>query len=171
MRFSIFILSSLLIPILVSCQKMDTTSEEEAETTIEMFEEINTNEDEQAVVTAVSVSGSENNYNFSVTIQSPDTGCDQYADWWEVFNEEGELLYRRILSHSHVNEQPFTRSGGPVNIAKDTRVYIRAHMNNLGYGSILQAGTVEDGFDRELLRPDENAALETTAPLPKDCAF
>jgi len=83
MRFSILILSCLLLPWLVSCQKMDTTGDDETETTTEMNEEINTNEEEQAIVTAVSVSGSENSYNFSVTIQSPDTGCDQYADWWD----------------------------------------------------------------------------------------
>jgi len=50
-------------------------------------------------------------------------------------------------------------------------VYVRAHMNNLGYGSIIQSGTIEDGFTREVLSPATNASLETTAPLPKDCAF
>lgn len=86
--------------------------------------------DSQAVVTAVSFTGTPDDYTFSVEISSPDTGCDQYADWWEVFDKEGELIYRRILGHSHVNEQPFTRSGGAVKIQEDTFVYIRAHMNN-----------------------------------------
>ncbi len=127
--------------------------------------------DSQAVVTAVSFTGSADNYTFSVQISSPDTGCDQYADWWEVFDEEGKLIYRRILGHSHVDEQPFTRSGGPVEIAAATFVYIRAHTNNLGYGSLVFGGSVKDGF-KSLELPIEFAAeLAETEPLPTSCAF
>ena len=62
-------------------------------------------------VTAVKITGEAMNYNFAVTIESQDTGCDQYADWWEVVNSNEALVYRRILAHSHVVEQPFTRNG------------------------------------------------------------
>jgi hypothetical protein len=48
-----------------------------------------------ADVTAVRVSGAPGAYTFSVTLSSPDTGCDQYADWWEVITPDGELVYRR----------------------------------------------------------------------------
>ncbi len=102
--------------------------------------------DQFANVTAVSVKGDANNYQFSVTITSPDRGCDQYADCWEVISLEGELIYRRILLHSHVNEQPFTRSGGPVLISADEVVWIRAHMNTEGYGGKAYRGSVIDGF-------------------------
>ncbi|WP_396633617.1 hypothetical protein [Maribacter sp. R86514] len=67
-----------------------------------------------AQVTQVSISGEPNGYTFNTTISSPDTGCDQYADWWEIIDLEGKLIYRRVLAHSHVDEQPFTRSGSNI---------------------------------------------------------
>lgn len=124
-----------------------------------------------AMVTAVSSSGNINNYTFSVTISSPDTGCNQYADWWEVIDLDGNLLYRRILGHSHVNEQPFTRSGGTVPIQSTTEVYVRAHMNNIGYGSSALRGSVENGFQTINLDVDFASGLATEEPLPNGCAF
>mgnify|MGYP001792026256 FL=1 len=122
------------------------------------------------MVTKVTVSGSENAYTFSVTISSPDLGCNQYADWWEVVDSEENLLYRRILAHSHVNEQPFTRSGGPVSIQKSTEVYVRAHMNNSGFGTSMLKGTVETGFS-EITAENFAQNLESEQPLPTGCAF
>ena len=124
-----------------------------------------------AQITEVAVSGSPNNYTFNVTIASPDTGCDQYADWWEVISPEGTLHYRRVLLHSHVNEQPFARTGGPVAIEADTEVYIRAHMNNLGYGVQIFKGSVSGGFIQDSLAADFAIELATTEPLPDGCAF
>jgi len=132
---------------------------------------VNTDKESQAVITGVQVSGSENSYTFNVTIKSPDTGCKQYADWWEVFDEDGKLLYRRILGHSHVSEQPFTRSGAPVEISEDQMVYVRAHMNPQGYGSYVFSGSVKNGFKEEVIGTSIAGDLETVAPLPKDCAF
>jgi len=124
-----------------------------------------------ANVVSVSTSGSEDSYNFSVGIESPDTGCKQYADWWEVITEDGELIYRRILAHSHTNEQPFVRSGGKVTIKKDQTVIVRAHMNNSGYGGIAYSGSVEGGFERMDLDADFAEDLETVSPQPSGCAF
>lgn len=123
-----------------------------------------------ARITAVVASGDNGVYTFEATISSPDTGCDQYADWWEVINLEGDLIYRRILTHSHVNEQPFTR-GGAVTVAEDRVVYIRAHMNNNGYGSQVYKGSVATGFEAETLDVEFAKELETADPLPQSCAF
>ena len=124
-----------------------------------------------ADVLSVAVSGAENAYQFSVEIRSPDTGCEQYADWWEVITEDGKLVYRRILAHSHVNEQPFKRSGGPVTIQEDTVVIVRAHMHLDGYGGTAFQGSVGDGFEAIQLEPDFAADLAESEPLPSGCGF
>jgi len=125
-----------------------------------------------ADVMAVRASGSPGAYTFTVTIRSPDTGCDRYADWWEVLTLEGELVYRRILAHSHVDERPFTRSGGPVDVEESARVVVRAHMSDGGYGGVAFAGSVASGFSADAsltaaLAPE----LSEVPPLPSDCAF
>jgi len=124
-----------------------------------------------AEVVSVAVSGEENQYTFSVGIKSPDTGCNQYADWWEVISEDETLIYRRVLAHSHVNEQPFVRSGGAVNISKDQSVYVRAHMNTSGYGTVVYKGAVTNGFEKANLDKEFASAVEKEEPLPTECAF
>ncbi len=140
-------------------ETMDTDTEKPINTT------------EKASVVSVSVSGDVNNYSFSVGVSSPDTGCNQYANWWEVITEDGELVYRRILGHSHVNEQPFVRSGGAVQISADQTVYVRAHMNTSGYGTTVYKGTVSSGFMADTLAADFANDLESLSPQPSGCAF
>ena len=124
-----------------------------------------------ADVVDVKTSGTKGNYVFHVTIKSPDKGCEQYADWWEVVSTEGVLIYRRILAHSHVDEQPFTRSGGTVRIFTEQEVIVRAHMNNTGYGGKIMAGNVIHGFQQKAFEPDFAESLEKEQPLPDGCAF
>jgi hypothetical protein len=124
-----------------------------------------------ADVVAVHASGQAGAYEFNVTLRSPDTGCRQYADWWEVVSEDGRLLYRRVLLHSHVDEQPFTRSGGPVPIQATTPVWVRAHMNTGGYGGRALHGSVQTGFVPATPKADFAAQLATQAPLPDGCDF
>lgn len=124
-----------------------------------------------ADVTNVEIEGIPGNYTFQVTIKSPDTGCEQYADWWEVVSTDGVLIYRRILAHSHVTEQPFTRPGGNVNISRDQVVIVRAHMNNTGYGGKVMVGSVKYGFEQKLHEPGFAKSVEKQDPLPDGCAF
>jgi hypothetical protein len=124
-----------------------------------------------ADVVSVEVTGAPNGYQFQVGISSPDTGCEQYADWWEVIAEDGQLIYRRILLHSHVDEQPFVRSGGPVEIGEDTIVIVRAHMNPGGYGGKAMQGSPASGFTEVALSPDFAADVESQPPLPDGCDF
>jgi hypothetical protein len=124
-----------------------------------------------ADVVSVQVTGGPDSYQFSVGVSSPDEGCDQYADWWEIITEEGGLIYRRILTHSHVDEQPFVRSGGPVVIQTDTVVFLRAHMHPGGYGGSVMRGTVGGSF--EVVEVDVGFAseLQDEPPQPTGCAF
>jgi len=125
-----------------------------------------------ADVLSVRASGEPGAYQFAVEVSSPDTGCDQYADWWEVLSEDGQLLYRRVLDHSHVNEQPFVRSGGPVAIEADVVLWVRAHMNTAGgYGGKALKGSVEKGFEKADLDADFAAGVASEPPLPDGCAF
>ena len=127
--------------------------------------------EDQAKVIGVECMGQPNNYTIDVTIESPDIGCDQYADWWEVVTADSVLVYRRILTHSHVDEQPFTRSGGVVDVGADDFIYVRAHMNNLGYGSQVFIGNVREGLQIDTIDPNFALSLQELAPLPQDCAF
>lgn len=131
----------------------------------------------EASVTAVRATGSPGAYTLAVTVESDETGCGQYADWWEVLRADGTLAYRRILAHSHVDEQPFTRSGGPVDATADETLIVRAHLRPAGAGAPgtyrgqALRGTVAGGF-----APMEPAAafaadLETAPPQPSGCAF
>ena len=122
-----------------------------------------------AAVIRATVSGEEQAYTFNVEVKSPDLGCTQYADWWEVITQDSILLYRRILAHSHVNEQPFKRSGGPVRISATREIIVRAHMNNLGYGVFGLRGSIQDGFTKDSLTTDFASHLAQEQPLPGDC--
>ncbi len=124
-----------------------------------------------ADVIDVSVSGAPGSYTFSVTVGSPDTGCQQFADWWEVVTEDGELLYRRILLHSHVDEQPFTRSAGPVAVDPGDTILVRAHMSTGGYGGAAMRGSVGAGFEPAEAPSGFAAEFASQAPLPQGCAF
>ncbi|MDA0733061.1 MAG: hypothetical protein O2909_01570 [Chloroflexi bacterium] len=125
---------------------------------------------DRANVTKVTVGGGPDSYTFSVSVESPDIGCEQYADWWEVLSPQGDLIYRRVLLHSHVGEQPFTRSGGPVSVGSDDRVIVRAHMNTTGYGGLAFSGSAAQGLEPTSLDPDFASQVSTQQPLPTDCA-
>jgi hypothetical protein len=197
--FHIFPLIALLF--LVSCSGKDTTipntsipmppvvspspeitvenNKSEKQPTAETEVDVEVDEEELVMdsakvvadVISVDISGSPNQYYFSVGVQSPDTGCEQYADWWEILDESGNLIYRRILLHSHVNDQPFTRSGGPVDIGPNTVVIIRAHMNEVGYGGLSSKGTPNTDFTFVELPPDFAPGVEEESPLPTGCNF
>ena len=125
----------------------------------------------RADVQDVTVRGKSGAYTFSVKLKSTETGCEQYADWWEVLSVKGELLYRRILVHSHPDTQPFTRSGGKVVVKESDLVYVRGHMNKVGYVGNVFKGSVKEGFAMVTKVPDFDKNVEKQKPLPNGCAF
>lgn len=125
----------------------------------------------KAKIVAVECKGQPNNYTFNVSIESEETGCEQYADWWEVITPDSMLIYRRILTHSHVNEQPFTRSGGIIEVGADEFIYVRAHMNNSGYGTKVFSGTPREELKPDSLSSDFAKNLAEQMPLPDNCDF
>ena len=82
---------------------------------------------EADVVAAKATKTGENTYRFDVTVAHEDTGWDHYANVWQVLGPSGAVLGERVLTHPHVNEQPFTRSLSGVNIPDSvTAVTLRA---------------------------------------------
>ena len=71
-----------------------------------------------------------------VTLNHADTGWKHYADAWRLVDEKGNEIGKRTLYHPHVNEQPFTRSLGGIQIPSDKNIiFIEAHDLNRGWSS------------------------------------
>jgi hypothetical protein len=128
------------------------------------------------------VTGADGAYTFAVSIESADIDCSQFADFWEVLGDDGALLYRRILEHSHTDENgtsdpdapgnTFTRSGGPVAIEASRVVVVRAHMSTGGYDGRAMRGSVEHGFTEALdIGSSFASGVETLPPQPEGCLF
>ncbi len=73
-------------------------------------------------------------WRFDVTVRHADEGWDHYADKWDIVAPDGSVLGTRVLTHPHVDEQPFTRSHS-VRVPKDIgTVRVCAHDKVHGYG-------------------------------------
>ena len=73
-------------------------------------------------------------WTFAVTVRHDDRNPDHWADWWRVRTVDGRDLGRRVLLHSHVGEQPFTRDER-IQIPRDVRtVVVEAHDKVHGLG-------------------------------------
>jgi hypothetical protein len=128
--------------------------------------------DALADVEAVSMQGGPDDWTVSVTVRSPDVDCDQYADWWEILTPDGDLVHRRILNHSHADEQPFTRSSeGSVTLDAATTYRVRAHLHPTGFGGQVMEGRPGSPFVAVEVPDDWAAELSTAEPLPDDCWF
>ena len=74
-------------------------------------------------------------YRVSATVRHDDEGWDHYADAFDVLAPDGTVLGTRVLAHPHVNEQPFTRSLGGVEVpAGVTEIRLRAKDSVHGHG-------------------------------------
>ncbi|MFW2382331.1 MAG: hypothetical protein ACN4GZ_11275 [Acidimicrobiales bacterium] len=71
---------------------------------------------ECAHVVDATIEAGSNGFTIAATVASDDTGWEKYADAWQVWGPDGEVLGERILAHPHENEQPFTRSLSGVQI-------------------------------------------------------
>ncbi len=86
--------------------------------------------DKAKVIKATATANVGGSYTFSATVAHADTGWKHYADKFEVLAPDGTVLGTRILYHPHVDEQPFTRGLGNVQIpAGIAEVIVRASDN------------------------------------------
>ncbi len=164
--------------------RSDTLSTERATADAELGASSGTDDWEEppyAHVTAVLVSGTSGAYQFDVSIESADTGCSLYADWWEVVTLAGDLVYRRVLTHSHTDKNgttdegapgnTFTRGGGPVPVSGDERLVVRAHLNTGGYNGRAMRGSANAGFESFSLDGGFALDVERLPPQPTGCSF
>ena len=135
---------------------------------------------EGAVVLEVEADDPQSPKILTATIDSPDKGCDQYADWWEVLEPDGTLIQRQVIAKPHPDEQPFTSQ---MKLKKDLdpeqTVMIRAHFSDgiylqtyqqsFNYTDQALQGSVARGFG--LVRPSQRFAawLEDEEPQPPEC--
>ena len=92
----------------------------------------------EADVLEVKAKCKEDKCRFLAKVRHDDEGWSHYANRWEVLDMEGN-----VLTHPHVNEQPFARGKDWTEIpAEITRV--RAHDSVHGYGG----KTVEIDLER-----------------------
>lgn len=90
-----------------------------------------------ADVVEATVERSGDSFVVTATVRSADTGWDRYADEWHVRTPDGDVLGTRVLTHPHVDEQPFTRSLTNVEIpASTSSVEIAARDSVVGYCGI-----------------------------------
>ena len=88
-------------------------------------------------VIGVTADKTESGWTFNVTLNHADEGWDHYADGWGVYLPDGTELGYRVLYHPHVNEMPFTRSLGGVQIPDGaTTVLIRPRDSVHGEGPV-----------------------------------
>ncbi len=127
------------------------------------------------VIFVKAVQAEDGTWTFYVTVRSPDTGWDNYADGWDVVTPDGQVIkvnssdaFTRVLLHPHENEQPFTRSQQGLVIPPGvTKVIVRAHQNPTGYGGreVIVDLTKPAGPDFEVQRalPSESRAAPLAA--------
>jgi len=103
-----------------------------------------------ATIEAAKATQSGDTWHFDVTLSHPDTGWDHYADGWRILALDGTVLGTRVLHHPHVNEQPFTRSLGGVNIPEGMKqVQIQARDNLDGWaGELVTLDLANPSFTR-----------------------
>ncbi len=89
----------------------------------------------KANVIEATATRSGDSWNISAIVRHADEGWQHYANSFQVLAMDGTVLGTRILVHPHVDEQPFTRSLGGVQIpAGTTKVRVRAGDLVHGYG-------------------------------------
>jgi hypothetical protein len=116
------------------------------------------------------VENEDRSWTFSVTVEHPDTGWEDYADGWDVVLPDGTVIkpnpedaFTRVLLHPHENEQPFTRSQSGILLPEGTtQVTVRAHDLVDGFGG--QEVVVQ--LDENSGQNFEVERLESSGDLP-----
>lgn len=86
------------------------------------------------VINVAAVQDAPEQWTFNVTVSHADDDKEHWADWWRVRTPDGRELGRRVLLHSHFDEQPFTRDERITIPRGVTIVVVEAHDKVHGVG-------------------------------------
>ena len=148
---------------IVGCQgKPDTLSQETKDITSEITNADPVTNANADVIYVRAERDNDSTWTFSVSVQHPDTGWEDYADGWDIVLPDGEVIkpdpeseFTRTLLHPHVDEQPFTRSQSGIRIPSDvTIVRVRVHdlVNGFGGDEIFIDLTMDSGIGFEIIK-------------------
>lgn len=162
------VMGFILILLLAACNGMAETAVPPTQpapqpTTIPTPQPLSTQSPSPANADVLFVKATEtspNTWSFSVTVEHPDTGWEDYADGWDVVLPDGTVVlpnadspFTRLLLHPHETEQPFTRSQSNIAIPEEvTAVTVRAHDIVDGFGGEevmveLETAVVSDTYE------------------------
>ena len=168
MWFTTTIAAALIVILLTACS--DSGSEAtptlpaatQTSGSADMPSETNTGGGNADVIFVRAEQRSDGTWNFTVTVQHPDTGWEDYADGWDVVLPDGAVIiphagdaFTRVLLQPHETEQPFTRSQSGIQIPDDAKtVTVRAHDLVDGWGGqeVMVDLTAADGEGFEVSR-------------------
>ena len=99
--------------------------------------------------------------DFKVSVLHDDEGPEHYATQYEVLTLDGKQITNRILLHSHVNEQPFTRDTKGSIPDGVTEILVRAKDKVHGWGEPLKVRVPDKDKGIYVERQNDGSIKET----------
>lgn len=115
----------LIVGLLIS---MNTTAESQ-------YDDYLTSLDYAQIEDVKAVQSKDKTWCFEVQIKHNDQGWNHYANGWQVYDLEGDIISGIIIGHPHDKKQPFIRRHCNIKIKPDVpKVVVKTRCNVHGFG-------------------------------------